>query len=37
MVETPVENAFATASVFADRIVLTGHGRIPSREMKFRV
>jgi manganese-dependent ADP-ribose/CDP-alcohol diphosphatase len=36
MVETPVKNAFATAGVFADRIVIDGHGRVPSREMKFR-
>jgi 3',5'-cyclic AMP phosphodiesterase CpdA len=36
MVETPVKNAFATAAIFEDRIVLTGHGRVPSREMKFR-
>lgn len=36
MVETPVKNAFATASVLADRIVIDGHGRVPSRELKFR-
>jgi len=36
MVETPVKNAFATAAIFEDRIVLTGHGRVPSRELKFR-
>ena len=36
MVETPVKNAFATASIYADRIVIDGHGRVPSREMKFR-
>lgn len=36
MVETQHTNAFATARVLRDRIVLTGHGREPSREMKFR-
>jgi hypothetical protein len=36
MVETAASSAFATARVLADRIVLTGHGREPSREMKFR-
>lgn len=36
MVETPVKNAFATASFLPDRIVIDGHGRVPSRELKFR-
>ena len=36
MVETADTTAFATAQVLADRIVLTGHGREPSREMVFR-
>jgi 3',5'-cyclic AMP phosphodiesterase CpdA len=36
MVETADTNAFATARLLADRIILTGHGREPSREMKFR-
>jgi hypothetical protein len=36
MVETPVKNAFATAGIFGDRILIEGHGRVPSREMKFR-
>ncbi|HEY1111695.1 MAG TPA: metallophosphoesterase [Opitutaceae bacterium] len=36
MVETPDTTAFATARILADRIVLTGHGREPSREMKLR-
>ena len=36
MVETPEKNAFATARILADRIVLAGHGREPSREMVFR-
>jgi manganese-dependent ADP-ribose/CDP-alcohol diphosphatase len=35
MVETRDTTAFATARILADRIVLTGHGREPSREMKF--
>jgi hypothetical protein len=37
MVETRDTSAFATARLLADRIVLTGHGREPSREMSFRV
>jgi manganese-dependent ADP-ribose/CDP-alcohol diphosphatase len=37
MVETQQTNAFATARILNDRVVLTGHGREPSREMKFRV
>ena len=36
MVETQHTNAFATARILKDRIVLAGHGREPSREMKFR-
>jgi 3',5'-cyclic AMP phosphodiesterase CpdA len=36
MVETADTTAFATARVFDDRIVLTGHGREPSRELRFR-
>ena len=36
MVETRDTSAFATARVLDDRIVLTGHGREPSREMKLR-
>ena len=37
MVETPDRNAFATARFLADRVILTGHGREPSRELVFRV
>ncbi len=36
MVETADTNAFATASLHGDRIVITGHGREPSREILFR-
>ncbi len=36
MVETADTSAFATARILADRIVLTGHGREPSRELIFR-
>jgi 3',5'-cyclic AMP phosphodiesterase CpdA len=36
MVETPGPNAFATANLLADRLIITGHGREPSRELKFR-
>jgi hypothetical protein len=36
MVETPEVNAFATAQILSDRMILTGHGRVPSRELKFR-
>lgn len=36
MVETPETNAFATARILSDRMILTGHGRVPSRELKFR-
>lgn len=35
MVETADTTAFATARILSDRIVLTGHGREPSREMVF--
>ena len=35
MVETADTSAFATASILADRFVLNGHGREPSRELKF--
>jgi manganese-dependent ADP-ribose/CDP-alcohol diphosphatase len=37
MVETADTTAFATAKILRDRIVLTGHGREPSREMPFKV
>lgn len=36
MVETADTTAFATAQVLSDRIVLTGHGREPSRELRLR-
>lgn len=36
MVETPATTAFATAQILRDRLVLTGHGREPSRELRFR-
>lgn len=36
MVETADTTAFSTAQILADRIVLTGHGREPSREIKLR-
>jgi manganese-dependent ADP-ribose/CDP-alcohol diphosphatase len=36
MVETQNTNSFATAQIFADRIVIAGKGREPSRELKFR-
>ncbi|MES2694087.1 MAG: metallophosphoesterase [Verrucomicrobiota bacterium] len=36
MVETADTTAFATARILTDRIVLTGHGREPSREMRLR-
>ena len=36
MVETRDTTAYASARVLADRIVLNGEGREPSREMKFR-
>ncbi len=37
MVETLDRNAFATARFLADRVILLGHGREPSRELVFRV
>ncbi len=36
MVETADTTAFATASFIGDRMSITGHGREPSRELKFR-
>lgn len=36
MVETADTNAFATARVLPDRILLAGHGREPSRELVLR-
>lgn len=36
MVETAETTAFATARILDDRLLLTGHGREPSRELKFR-
>ncbi|MEY4940182.1 MAG: hypothetical protein RIQ93_1917 [Verrucomicrobiota bacterium] len=36
MVETANTSAYATAQVLADRIIVTGHGREPSRELVFR-
>jgi 3',5'-cyclic AMP phosphodiesterase CpdA len=36
MVETADTTAFATARVLPDRLILEGHGREPSRELKFR-
>ena len=36
MVETRDTSAFATARILSDRIVLNGHGREPSRELRFR-
>lgn len=36
MVETADTTAFATARILDDRLLLTGHGREPSRELKFR-
>jgi manganese-dependent ADP-ribose/CDP-alcohol diphosphatase len=36
MVETAETTAFATARFLADRILLTGHGREPSRELLLR-
>ncbi len=36
MVETADTSAFATARILADRMVLTGHGREPSRELVWR-
>ncbi len=36
MVETATTTAFATAKILPDRMLLTGHGREPSRELVFR-
>jgi len=36
MVETADTTAYAFADLHADRIVLTGVGRIPPRELVFR-
>ncbi len=36
MVETADTTAFATARVLQDRIMITGHGREPSRELRLR-
>jgi 3',5'-cyclic AMP phosphodiesterase CpdA len=36
MVETAGTSAFATARFLDDRLVITGHGREPSRELRFR-
>ncbi len=36
MVDTPDTTAFATAQILPDRILVTGHGREPSRELIFR-
>jgi 3',5'-cyclic AMP phosphodiesterase CpdA len=36
MVETEDTNAYAVAHLHADRLVLMGHGREPSRELHFR-
>jgi 3',5'-cyclic AMP phosphodiesterase CpdA len=36
MVETPNTSAFATARILPDRLLITGHGREPSRELVFR-
>lgn len=36
MVETADTTAFATARVLDDRLIIVGHGREPSRELRFR-
>lgn len=36
MVETADTTAFATARILPDRLIITGHGREPSREWVFR-
>ena len=36
MVETANTSAFATAQLLPDRMIITGHGREPSRELIFR-
>lgn len=35
MVDTPTENAFATVSVYADRLEITGYGREENRTLAF--
>ncbi|HUR57074.1 MAG TPA: metallophosphoesterase [Opitutaceae bacterium] len=37
MIETIDTTAFATARILRDRMIIAGHGREPSRELKFRV
>ena len=36
MVETAETTAYSVADLYADRIVLKGVGRVPSRELVFR-
>jgi len=36
MVETANTTAFATARILSDRMIITGHGREPSRELMFK-
>lgn len=36
MVDTPDTTAFATARILADRLIISGRGREPSRELVFR-
>jgi predicted phosphodiesterase len=36
MVETPDRTAFAVVHLFQDRLVISGHGRVPSLEWKYR-
>lgn len=36
MVETADTTAYATAKILPDRMIITGHGREPSRELVFR-
>ena len=36
MVETADTTSFATAQILPDRMIVTGHGREPSRECVFR-
>ena len=36
MVETADTNSYSVAKIFEDRLELTGHGREPSRELRFR-
>ena len=37
MVETPDTNAYATARFLDDRVIISGQGREPSRELIFRI